>query len=103
MAGLPPQYGLYSAFMGCFVYTVFGSSKDITIGPTAIMALMTGAHAQYGEAYAVLLTFLTGLIIFSFGILQLGENMEELGDQWKSRRCFNSLKPVSSCVGTYDQ
>ncbi len=93
MAGLPPQYGLYSAFMGCFVYTVFGSSKDITIGPTAIMALMTGAHAQYGEAYAVLLTFLTGLIIFSFGILQLGEpivNIEELGDQCKSRRCFNS-------------
>ena len=42
MAGLEPQYGLYSAFMGCFVYIVFGSSKDITIGPTAIMALMTG-------------------------------------------------------------
>ena len=42
VAGLEPQYGLYSAFMGCFVYIVFGSSKDITIGPTAIMALMTG-------------------------------------------------------------
>ena len=41
VAGLPPQYGLYSAFMGCFTYCVFGSAKDITIGPTAIMALMT--------------------------------------------------------------
>ena len=47
VADLPPQYGLYSAFMGCFVYCVFGSSKDITIGPTAIMALMTGAHARH--------------------------------------------------------
>jgi len=26
--------------MGCFVYLVFGSSKDVTVGPTAIMALM---------------------------------------------------------------
>jgi MFS superfamily sulfate permease-like transporter len=96
VAGLPPQYGLYSAFMGCFVYTVFGSSKDITIGPTAIMALMTGAHAQYGEAYAVLLTFLTGLIIFSFGILQLGErilNMEVLGDRCKIRRFLTVKSP----------
>ena len=72
VAGLPPQYGLYSAFMGCFVYCVFGSSKDITIGPTAIMALMTSVHAQYGPAYAVLLAFLSGLIILACGLLQLG-------------------------------
>ena len=47
VAGLPPQYGLYSAFMGCFVYCVFGSCKDITIGPTAIMALMTGEWSYF--------------------------------------------------------
>lgn len=34
VAGLEPQYGLYSGFMGCFVYLLFGSSKDITIGET---------------------------------------------------------------------
>lgn len=32
VAGLGPQYGLYSAFMGCFVYIIFGSCKDITVG-----------------------------------------------------------------------
>lgn len=32
VAGLPPQYGLYSGFIGSFVYLVFGSSKDVTIG-----------------------------------------------------------------------
>jgi len=72
VAGLPPQYGLYSAFMGCFVYCIFGSCKDITIGPTAIMALMTSVHAQYGPEYAVLLSFLSGLIILLCGLLQLG-------------------------------
>lgn len=32
VAGLPPQYGLYSGFIGSFVYLIFGSSKDVTIG-----------------------------------------------------------------------
>lgn len=35
VAGLEPQYGLYSGFMGCFVYLIFGSCKDITIGEWA--------------------------------------------------------------------
>lgn len=34
VAGLPPQYGLYSGFIGSFVYLIFGSSKDVTIGKT---------------------------------------------------------------------
>lgn len=32
VAGLPTQYGLYSAFMGCFVYIIFGTCKDVTVG-----------------------------------------------------------------------
>lgn len=32
IAGLTPQYGLYSAFMGCFAYIFFGTCKDVTIG-----------------------------------------------------------------------
>jgi sodium-independent sulfate anion transporter 11 len=73
LAGLPPQYGLYSAFMSCFVYAVLGGSMSLNIGPTAIVALMTGAHTKYGAEYAVLLGFLSGLIIFASGVLQLGE------------------------------
>lgn len=36
VAGLEPQYGLYSAFMGCFTYIVFGSCKDVTIGKCSL-------------------------------------------------------------------
>lgn len=69
------QYGLYSAFAGCFMYIFFGSCKDITIGPTAIMALMTGKYVKlYGPAFSVLLTFLSGCIILLFGVLHLGES-----------------------------
>ncbi|XP_068214134.1 sodium-independent sulfate anion transporter-like isoform X2 [Palaemon carinicauda] len=73
VAGLEPNYGLYSAFMGCFVYLVFGSCKDITIGPTAIMAIMTHEYSGHGGAdFAVLLSFLSGIIILAAGICNLG-------------------------------
>lgn len=59
--------------MGCFMYVIFGSCKDITVGPTAIMSLMTAEYASKDPAFVVLLTFLTGLIILLLGILRLGE------------------------------
>ena len=74
------QYGLYSAFMGCFVYTIFGTSKDITLGPTAIMSLLTASKAtnvnhpvEINVRNAVALTLLSGLVQFLMGILNLGE------------------------------
>ncbi|CAH1996916.1 unnamed protein product [Acanthoscelides obtectus] len=73
VAGLPSHYGLYSGFMGCFIYFILGSAKDINIGPTAIMALMIQPHVgTMGPAGAVLITFLSGLIIFICGLFQLG-------------------------------
>lgn len=73
VAGLPPQYGLYSAFMGCFVYIIFGSCKAATIGPTAIMALMTEPYVSgYTPDFAILLCFISGVIILLLGILNLG-------------------------------
>lgn len=74
LAGLPPQYGLYTAFMGSFMYTLFGSCKDLTIGPTAIMSIMTAEYVSHGggPTYAVLLTFLAGIIQILMGILNLG-------------------------------
>jgi len=78
VAGLDPQYGLYSAFMGGFVYCIFGSSKDITVGPTAIMSLMTAEYAKgHGAEHtppelAILLAFTTGIVVFLFGLLKFG-------------------------------
>ncbi|KAG5888753.1 hypothetical protein JTB14_021500 [Gonioctena quinquepunctata] len=73
VAGLPSQYGLYSGFMGCFMYFVLGSCKDINIGPTAIMALMIQPYvATMGVAASVLMSFISGCIIFICGLLNLG-------------------------------
>lgn len=93
IAELPPQYGLYSAFMGCIVYCFLGTSKDITLGPTAIMSLMTAIFAtyQFSDEYsnltetekkrvtevfnpiiAVLMTFFCGIVQTVMGIFHVG-------------------------------
>src|SRR5690606_19257901 len=34
LAGLPPEYGLYSAIVPCVVAALFGSSRHVMSGPT---------------------------------------------------------------------
>jgi len=67
--------------MGCFVYTIFGTSKDVTLGPTAIMSLLTASKAtnvnhpvDINVRNAVALTLLSGLVQFLMGILNLGDH-----------------------------
>ncbi|KAI5088964.1 sodium-independent sulfate anion transporter, partial [Silurus meridionalis] len=72
VAGLPVQYGLYSSFIGGFVYCVFGTSRDITLGPTAIMSLLCLLYVRGDPVYAVVLTLLCGIIQISMAILRLG-------------------------------
>ncbi|XP_075946575.1 sodium-independent sulfate anion transporter [Anarhichas minor] len=72
VAGLPVQYGLYSAFMGGFIYTLLGTSKDVTLGPTAIMSLLCFSVVGGQPHRAVLLTLLCGLIQAGMALLRLG-------------------------------
>jgi len=73
------KYGLYSAIMGVFVYVVLGTVKEASVGPTAVMSLMTFSYAnEGGPAYAALLCFLAGWIELFAGILNLGNNFMRL-------------------------
>jgi len=62
--------------MGCFVYALLGSTHAITIGPTALMALVTYDSVIMGPEAAILLAFLTGCIILLFGLLNFGIMIE---------------------------
>jgi sodium-independent sulfate anion transporter 11 len=67
------QYGLYSALAGAVVYVVFGTCKEVNIGPTALMSLLTYTYTHDTNSdMAVLLCFLTGCVVLLCGILQLG-------------------------------
>lgn len=59
--------------MGCFVYFFLGTSRDVTLGPTAIMSLLVSSYTFHEPAYAVLLAFLSGCIQLAMGFLGLGE------------------------------
>ncbi len=80
LAGLPPYYGLYAAFLPPIVSALFGSSRQLATGPVAVVSLMTAAAleplASAGSegyiAYAILLALLVGLIQITLGMLRLG-------------------------------
>lgn len=73
VAGLTPNYGLYSAFCGSFFYIFLGSINELNLGPTAIMSLMTYQYTSSGGVvYAVLLCFLSGIIEITAGVINLG-------------------------------
>ncbi|XP_058117476.1 sodium-independent sulfate anion transporter-like [Anopheles ziemanni] len=72
IAGLPAAYGLYGSFVGCFVYILLGSCKDVPMGPTAIASLLTFQACDGVWQRAVLLCFLSGLIELLMGLFGLG-------------------------------
>ena len=47
LAQLPPQFGLYSSFMGVLIYWFFATSKDITIGVTCLLLMLFGHVADF--------------------------------------------------------
>ncbi|MGZ7209582.1 MAG: SulP family inorganic anion transporter [Methanobacterium sp.] len=43
LAGVPPEIGLYSAMVALLVYMLFGTSKQLSIGPTSTISILVGA------------------------------------------------------------
>ncbi len=54
LAGMPPQVGIYGYLLGGLGYALFGSSRQLAVGPTSAISLMiagtVGAMAE-GNAY----------------------------------------------------
>lgn len=80
LAGLPAQVGLYASILPLMLYALFGTSRTLSVGPVAVIALMTAAAlapiADAGSpeyvAGAVLLGVMSGLMLFVMGVLKLG-------------------------------
>ena len=80
IAGLPPIYGLYTALIPQIVYAIFGTSRQLSIGPVAMDSLIVAsglvALAEIGTQhfieFAILLAFMMGILQFLFGIFRLG-------------------------------
>ena len=80
IAGLPPIYGLYCALVPQIMYAVFGSSRQVAIGPVAMDSLIVATGVSTlalagSESYisiAILLALIVGVIQFILGVFSLG-------------------------------
>ena len=82
LAGLPPIYGLYSSTMTVFVYSLFGSSSSLSVGPVAMVSLLTkgvidgtlptNASEPQMIQVAMVLAFVVGCLQLLMGMLRLG-------------------------------
>jgi sulfate permease, SulP family len=55
VAGLPPIFGLYNAFIGLLPYFLFGSSNFLITGPTAVMSILVDGTIPKHPAHNVTL------------------------------------------------
>ena len=80
LAGLPPIYGLYASTIPLIIYALFGTSRQLAVGPVAMVALLissgVGALAELGSAefiaLAITLALMVGVIQFAMGAFKLG-------------------------------
>ncbi|MDO6455202.1 SulP family inorganic anion transporter [Neptunomonas phycophila] len=80
LAGLPPEVGLYASILPLVAYAIFGTSRTLSVGPVAVVSLMTAAAVgnlalQGSDEYiaaAIILAFMSGLILLIMGFLKLG-------------------------------
>jgi len=80
IAGLPAVFGLYASIVPILIYAIFGTSRQLAVGPVAMVSLLTATAIASFEgisttdyiAYAILLALLVGIIQFLLGIFRLG-------------------------------
>lgn len=80
LAGLEPIHGLYAVTIPLILYAIFGTSRQLAVGPVAMVSLLTAAgiaslspqSTEQYLLYALTLALLVGIIQFGMGILRLG-------------------------------
>lgn len=80
LAGLPPVIGLYASVLPLIAYALFGSSRQLAVGPVAMISLLVftscSALAAPGSpefiASVLLLAFMVGVLQLAAGMVRLG-------------------------------
>ena len=80
IAGLPPEYGLYTAMITPVIAALFGAPFHLVSGPTTAISIVVFSaishHAEPGTAeflsLTLTLTFLAGVYQLAFGLARLG-------------------------------
>ncbi|MCW9714203.1 solute carrier family 26 protein [Aliifodinibius salicampi] len=73
LAGLPPIYGLYASLVPLVLYAIFGTSRQLAVGPVAMVSLLVvagvGEIAEVGSDRFIQLAIMTALGVGVFQLL----------------------------------
>ncbi len=80
IAGMPPEYGLYTSMVPAVIAALFGSSWHLVSGPTTaasviMFASLSGMATPGSEQYvamAITLAFMVGVLQLAMGVVRLG-------------------------------
>ncbi|KAF5963600.1 family sulfate permease [Fusarium coicis] len=106
LANLDPQFGLYSSFIGPMIYWIFGTSKDISIGPVAVLSTVVGNVVQDvqdsgqnvpAHIVASALSIIAGFIVLVIGLLRCGWIVDLISIT--SLSAFMTGSAITICVG----
>ncbi|KAF9770727.1 hypothetical protein IL306_011669 [Fusarium sp. DS 682] len=106
LANLEPQFGLYSSFIGALIYWIFGTSKDISIGPVAVLSTVVGNVVQDvrdsgqnipSHVVASALSIIAGCIVLMVGLFRCGWIVDLISIT--SLSAFMTGSAITICVG----
>jgi MFS superfamily sulfate permease-like transporter len=77
---VPPVIGIYAAIFPLFAYALFGSSRQLMVGPDAATCMvlaaalgpLAGGDAEYYQALVIVMTLMVGLIYIVMAVARLG-------------------------------
>ena len=80
IAGAPVQVGLYAVPLALVAYAIFGSSRQLVVGPVSTVSVLSGSFlASFGVAgtaqaasYTAALALACGLVMLAAGFLGIG-------------------------------
>ena len=80
IAGIPLQNGLYAAAAGAILYAVFGTSRQISTGPSSGLAAVAGSAVavagitgiQNAASFVALITLVSGVLYLILAVLKMG-------------------------------
>jgi hypothetical protein len=116
LAGLPAYFGLYACFVPALIYPIFGTSRQLSVGPAALVSLLVGAgipdvlaaeglddeeSQDYVTRYnqlAIQCAFLSGIIFIGMGLLRLGFIAQFLSKPLISGNSLVKLLILSTCL-----
>ena len=84
LAGLPPHYGIYCYLVGGLGYAIFGTSRQLAIGPTSAIAMLVGTTvagmAGGDPARWAAIAALTALVVAALERARLAPAFERVGE-----------------------